>query len=242
MIKRVRYMLMLCVGSVIAPMAQANKIKKITRVWVRDAAATSSQLNNAGSTGTIDQDLMNMVAQVMYGKTTGQVIDQLVYTYGNGEQNVMSLASIAQMLSQQLGYLNIAITSAQAIVAILPPTSPHLVAAKLMINELSMFITCVQTVLAQVQQNAQSAAAPAPAASPAVTSTAPTVTTSDTPAPGSDAALASAAVSLFSDVASAIAASNAGSSSNAPAPSATTSSTTPAPVTGADTHHHEDSW
>jgi hypothetical protein len=236
MVKRVQYMSMLCVGFLIAPMAQANKIKKITRVVVRDAAITASQSNNVGSMGAINQDLMNMVAQVMYGKTTGQVIDELVYTYGNGQQNVASLVGIAQLLFAQLGYLDLAIESAQAIVAILPPASPHLVAAKLIINDLSIFITCVQTVLAQVQQNSQSAA-PAPAASTPAVAPAPTATTSTAPAPGSGAALASAAVALFGDVASAIAASHAASSSTQ-----TTSSSTSAPATGSGTHHHGHGW
>jgi hypothetical protein len=227
MVKRLRCMSMLCVGSFIVSTAQANKMENVTGISVPVA---STQLSNLGLPSVIDQDLMNMVAQVMYGKTAGQVIDELVYTYGHGALNTVSLAAVAQLLSQQLGYLTLAIESAQAIVAVLPPTSPHLVAAKLIINELSMLVTCVQTVLTQVQQSSQ---APAAVSATGAASTA-TPTTSTAPASSSSTALANAAVSLLGDIASALASSHTTSSSNAPA---TTSSTTASAATS-NTHHH----
>ena len=238
MVKRIQCMSMLCVGSLIVSTAQASQMENITGASVPVA---STQSNNLGLPSAIDQDLMNIVGQVMYGKTPGQVIDELVYTYGNGAVNTVSLAAIAQRLSEQLGYLNLAIESAQAIVAVLPPASPHLVAAKLIINELSVFITCIQTVLAQIQNAQATAPAAAPivpttgvasTVAPAVTAAAPTA--SGAPAPGSAEALASAAISLFGDIASAIAASHTTPSSNAPA--ATSSITAPAPAS--NTHHH----
>src|SRR5271156_1344443 len=112
---RVRCISMLCIGFLLVPMAQANKIHNSANVSV-----DSIRSNTAGF-GVIDGDLMNIVGQVMYGKTSGQVIDELVSTYGYGEQPTTSLAAIAQLLSQQLSYLSFAIESAQAIIAILPP-------------------------------------------------------------------------------------------------------------------------
>jgi hypothetical protein len=241
MVKRVGYISMLCVGSLMAFNAKADSIQEPeTR-----ALASSTQANNPGSFGAIDQDLMNIVSQLMYGKTTGQVIDELVYTYGNGAQMVTSLSSISQMLYKQLGYLNIAVESAQAVVAVLPPTSPHLVAAKLIINELSVLVTCVQTILAQVQQSAQPpAAAPAttqPAAPAAVAQTPAPSSVSSTTAPGSNAALANAAISLLSDVASAIVASHAAASTPSSAAASQTTSSAPA-SSNSSTHHHGHGW
>jgi len=221
---RVRCISMLCIGFLLVPMAQANKIHNSANVSV-----DSIRSNTAGF-GVIDGDLMNIVGQVMYGKTSGQVIDELVSTYGYGEQPTTSLAAIAQLLSQQLSYLSFAIESAQAIIAILPPTSPHIVAAKLMINELSVLATCAQTVLTQVQQNPQ-VTAPAIAASAASTSSTAPITNAGS---SSNQAFATDAITLLSDVASTVASSPAHA---AAAPQTTTSSAT-ASVSNSDTHHH----
>ncbi len=261
---RVRSIAVVCGGYLAVTMAQAHTVKNSVSVPMNDVLVDAIKSTTATPAGVIDQDLMNLVGQLMYGKTAGEVIDQLVYTYGNGEQTTVALVNIAQLLSQQLGYLSMAIQSAQIIISVLPPTSPHVMAAKLVINEMSALSACVQTILVEIQQNASTtpsatsaAAAPvlnaAPVAS-ASTSTAlvtPATQTAPAPvaaaaanaAPGSDAALASAAITLLGDVVSDMAASsNAPSSSTTAASSASattgTSTSTVASSTNTTTHHH----
>jgi hypothetical protein len=178
------------------PMAQANGVK----------VSLDKQSMKAGASvisGAIDQALMEIVNQVMYEKTPAQVIDELVYAYGDQSSN--PLPGIAQLLLQQSIYLGMAITAAQCIVNVLPPTSPHLVAAKLVINELSVCNTSLQTILSAMPQNNQ-----ATASAQSATGVTPA------PAPVSTNAFESAVMTLVDAAASAVQtiSSSAGSSSS----------------------------
>jgi len=115
---------LVCSGYLIVTMVQADTIQKSLRLPADNISVDSVKIKAVPSVGIIDQDLMNIVSQLMYGKTTGDVIDELVYTYDGGKQATTPLANVAQILSQQLGYLSLAIESAQAIISVLPPTSP----------------------------------------------------------------------------------------------------------------------
>ena len=219
---RVRCVSILCIGSLMVPMAQANGVK----------VSLDKQSMKAGTSmisGAIDQTLMGIVNQVMYEKTPAQVIDELMYTYGDQSSN--PLAGIAQLLSQQSIYLGMAITAAQCIVNVLPPTSPHIVAAKLVINELSTCNTCVQTILSAMPQNGQTTAA---ASVPSATGATPAVNAAPAAAPVSTNALESAVMTLVDAAASAVQtiSSSAGSSSSS------SSSSTAGSASSSSAHQH----
>jgi hypothetical protein len=174
-------------GSLLAPIAQANTAKLPKNFFL---ARTLIKAGTSSVTGAVDQVLMGIVNQVMYEKTPSQVINELVYAYGDASAD--PLPGIAQMLLQQSSYLGVALEAAQCIVNVLPPTSPHVVAAKLVINELSACNASLQTILAAIPQNSQAAA-------PGVTAVAPSNT-----APVSTADFESAVMTIVTDAASAV--------------------------------------